>query len=267
MRGLFLFFILNFVNLLIVQTINASSNQAYQDYLFQYDTYRTINAEFQTARNEYETFQSLSSETAALHTVKTMMNQRAILLRTYIFLLKEKLYENQGLSKNEISSYVATLDSELNFLDSQKNEALSVNSIQGAIDVSKKLENHNIQFQITIDRTRIGLALGNLSVLSRTQDNAVSYAQKFLTDHKYAYPKESYDKISRWTEKIVQSRESFIQSYDVLRQKNNSLNPTDIQTLTDLHNSLLKDIESARSLLIQFSSYLVELKNALKYAD
>ena len=67
-----------------VTKVNASSTQAYQDYLYQFDQYRSAYNNFSTAKSEYLKYKTLLSETTALDTTETMMTKRTQLLTSYL---------------------------------------------------------------------------------------------------------------------------------------------------------------------------------------
>src|SRR3972149_4862635 len=83
--------------ILLVPHVFASSQQAYQDYLFQFDIYRQKYSEFTVSKNEYLKSKTLTSQTTALEKTIAMLSFRDLLLRAYLLLLNEKLNEDRGL--------------------------------------------------------------------------------------------------------------------------------------------------------------------------
>src|SRR3989344_5828917 len=84
--------------LTLAGSVFATSQQAYQDYLYQFDLYRQRETDFRVAKTEYEKFRSLTSETTALEKTKLLLAQRDQLLRAYLLVLNEKLNEDKGLT-------------------------------------------------------------------------------------------------------------------------------------------------------------------------
>jgi ABC-type transport system involved in cytochrome bd biosynthesis fused ATPase/permease subunit len=81
--------------LFLPTTVWASSTSAYQEYLQEFDKYRTVLNDFKVARSEYLKFKTLTSQQSALEKTKQMLADRSQLLRSYLQFLNEKLNESK----------------------------------------------------------------------------------------------------------------------------------------------------------------------------
>src|SRR3989344_509591 len=141
-RMLFLPVLLMLV-LLVALPVKASSQQAYQDYLYQLDVYRQTYTDFAVAKNEYEKFKSLTSQSAALTKTIGMLTQRDVLLRAYLSLLNEKLNEDRVLSQTEKQLYQTVISNEITFLAEHAGRIPSIGSLDDETDAFHELESHH----------------------------------------------------------------------------------------------------------------------------
>jgi hypothetical protein len=245
----------------------ATSQQAYQDYLYQFDVYRNINTNFQVAKNEYQKFQSLSAQSDALGKAKILLSQRDTLLRSYLLLLNEKLMEDQGLSPSTKQLYQALLANEVTFLNSHAQLIPSAGSIDDVTQVSNQLSSHYMVLQTTIRQIMIGLSLGQLSILSHYYDQAVKDAQILVANYSGVFTPQKQETMNRWVLQITNKRAFYQQKYDALVQKNAALVAQDEQDLDTQYNAAIQEIAEARQYLKEGASFLIELKNSLKFMN
>jgi hypothetical protein len=250
-----------------VPTVFASSLQAHQDYLFQYDTYRTAFTNFQVAKNEYIKFKSLTAQTDALDKTKLMLVQRDKLLRSYLSLLNEKLNEDQGLSGSTKQLYQTLIKNEITFLDGHANKLPSVGSLSDAITVSGELDSHYKILQISIRQILIGLSLGQLSILANSYDKTLLDIQKIISTYGNTFPASKQETINRWVLQIKSKRSLYQQKYDALTQGNSQLTANDMQDLDQKYALLTKQAGEARQYLAEGSSFFIELTNTLKFIE
>lgn len=245
----------------------ATAQQAYQDYQYQYDVYRQTYSDFQVAKNQYQKFGSLESQSAALAKSKTMLTQRDQLLRSYLVLLNEKLAEAGGISTSTKQLYQTLLQNEITFLDNNAQLIPSTGSIDDVVRVSGELETHYSVLQVTIRQIQIGLALGQVTVLSKYYDTALSDAKTLITNYSGAFTPDKQQTINRWLLEIDNKRSLYQQKYDLLMQTNQALSSEDSSQLDQNYNSESQGILEARQYLLEGASYLGELKNAMMYTN
>ena len=148
-------------------TILASSESAYKDYLFQYDQYRLKLNNFHVARTEYLTYKTLLAETTALDTARAMMVQRDDLLRSYILLLNEKINENNGMSDTDRKLYQTIIKNESSYIQTHKTHMTSVGSLSDAEKISIDLQTHYPILNTSVHQILIALSLADLSRMNK----------------------------------------------------------------------------------------------------
>ncbi len=252
---------------LLPQRVVATSQQAYQDFLYQFDLYRQSYSDFQVSKNEYEKFQSLPAQTDALNRTKTMLAGRDQLLRSYLLLLDEKLTEDQGLTASTKVLYQTLVRNEASFLADDANKITAVASIPDAEQASSNLESHYNILQSSVKQILIGLALGQLSLLSKYYDNNVSLAQTLIASYSGSMTPDKQQTVNRWILQIKNKRSFYQQKYDEINAEDTNLSARDSQDLDDKYNTMTQGLADARQYLVEGASYLVELKNELKYTQ
>ena len=247
--------------------IYASSSQAYQDYLFQFDQYRKTYSEFTVAKNEYLKFKSLTSETAAIEKTKFMLLQRNQFLRAYLLLLTEKLIENPGLISSTRTQYISLLTSEIGFLERNSVLASSIDSIESSQTVSNELESHSNTLRVSTQQGITILILGNLNALANSYDQVTGQAQNLITTYGESVPATKRSLIDRWMLQIQNKRSLYQQKIDLLVRKNEALQGSDSYEIDRQSVEIASLSNQARQYLVEGASFLGELVSALKYEN
>lgn len=245
----------------------ATSQQAYQDYLFQFDLYRQKNTDFLVAKNEYAKFGTLTSQTTALEKTKAMLTQRDQLLHSYLTLLGEKLNEDKGLNTTSKDLYVKLIQNELAFLETHAQLIPSTGSLSDATQISEELESHYRVLQVSIRQILVGLGLGQLSILGNIYDSVVRDAQTIVTTNAGQFSPQKQETVNRWLLQITNKRSLYQQKIDAITSANALMQTTNEGELERQYNAITRSIAEARQYLLEGASFLQELKNALKYVD
>jgi DNA repair ATPase RecN len=267
MRKFLLLGILVFLTAVPLSIVVASSQQAYQDYLYQFDRYRQTYSDFQRAKDTYFKYRSLTSQTAAVSAAQTMMTQRNLLLRGYLLFLNEKLNEDQGLGGSAKQQYQGNIQEELTFLETQNQHIAGLTSIDEATSTSKLLETHYVPLQITIRQTIIGISLGKLSALARAFDQNFQTAQTLVSANADVLAPEKISVVNRWLAQIQNTRSLYQQKIDEI-ESFAATSFTRVTILSDIDQKLAdisKKFTEAQQLLTQETSYLGEVVTALQY--
>lgn len=245
----------------------ASSQKAHQDYLFQSDQYRKALSEFTIAKNEYEKFKSLASESLALEKTKLMLAQRDRFLRSYLLLLIEKLVENPGVETATRGLYVSLLGSEVAFLEGHSELVPSISSIEDAQTVSHQLESHYNVLQVSIQQTITALMLGNLNSLAVSYDQVVAQTQNLVSTKRDSLPPGKRATVDRWLLQIQSKRSLYQQKVDIIARKNTELARSDRYELDRQSVEIQQEASGAKQYLAEGASFLGELVTALKYEN
>lgn len=262
-----LLFILFVFIILFVPQISASSERAYQDYLYQFDVYRQKYSDFSIAKNEYEKFKSLTSQTTALEKSIAMLSQRDQLLRAYLLLLNEKLNEDRGLNDTEKTTYQTLIKNEISFLDAHSILVNSIGSLEDANDASRDLESHYTVLQASMRQTIIGISLGQLFILSRQFDTILADAKALLATNKGVFSPQKQATVDRWLLQIQNIRSLYQQKIDSITSQNAQIKGSSIDSQDELFRQLKKELAQARQYLVEATAFIGELTTALRYKE
>ena len=247
--------------------VQASSQQAYQDYLYQFDTYRQKYSEFTVAKNEYLKFKTLTSQTTALDKTKSMLSQRDLLLRSYLLLLNEKLNEDQGLGSTEKVTYQRLIQNEVKFLEDHSRLVSNIGSLEDSSMVSRELESHYAILGASMRQTITGVSLGKLAVISKRYDQALADATSLIAMYHGIFTPQKQSTINRWLLQITNTKSLYQQKIDTIVSKNTQLVGTSTDGQGQTFSQITKDVAEARQYLVEGSGYMRELMEALRYQD
>ena len=252
-----------------VTKVNASSTQAYQDYLYQFDQYRSAYNNFSTAKSEYLKYKTLLSETTALDTTETMMTKRTQLLTSYLKFLSEKINENKGLTDAQKAQFSALIQSENTFLTDHASKILTIASLTDATTISKDLESHYGTFQTSVRQIIIGLSLGDLTFLNQKYQSVQPSLQQIVTTNGPYVSPQKQETINRWMNQITGKETTYQQTLEAITT-NNIPSPKNVNNNTDFDGLLTNaqtNLATAKQQLSDGVSYMQELLRLLQYQE
>ena len=250
-----------------VSPLHASSNQAYKDYLYQFDVYRTMYADFKVAQNEYFKFKTLTSQTTALSKTKIMLSQRDQLLRAYLLLLNEKLYENPGVTDTERNTYLSLTRNEIDFLEQHTTLIERIGSLEDSMETSRELESHYAILQASMRQTIAGLSLGELAQRAKLFDLALADAKALVETNRGIFIPEKQSTLDRWLLQITNTKSLYVQKVNSIKTSAESLRGGDIGDQNTYFIQIQKSVGEARQYLIDGTSFLGELVTSLRYQN
>lgn len=252
---------------LFVSKSQATSERAYQDYLYQFDLYRQKYSDFTIAKNEYEKFGSLTSQTTALSKTSDMLAQRDQLLRAYLLLLNEKLNEDRGLGEVQKATYRTLITNEIVFLDHHSSLVQSIGSLEDAQNISRALESHYALLQASIRQTIVGVSLGQLALLARQFDQNLADVKALVTSSRNVFLPQKLATVDRWLLQIQNVRSLYQQKIDSITAKTTQLKGSSIDGLDDAFRQLNRDLGQAKQYLVESNGFVEELIEALRYQE
>jgi hypothetical protein len=250
-----------------IRFVSATSEKAYQDYLFQYDQYRLKLNNFKVARTEYLKYKTLLSETTALDTVKGMMIQRNLLLRSYLLLLTEKLNENQGLTAMDRQLYQALIQNENSFLVNHTQLIGSIGSVSDATDISKQLESHYLILYAGIRQTLTSLSLGELMKLNTQYKNNFEALRKLVDTNKPLVTPEKQSTTDRWLLQINNKQNLYQQKVEQIMTSNSQLKGNTQLEMDERFVTIQKNLNEAKQYLSEGTAFMQELLTLMRYKD
>ena len=155
---LFLFTLLLFYSFTLVNAQEFDFNRAFNDYIYNYNLYRSTHLDYVTKKSEYQTYDTLTSKTQALEAARKMLLQRDKALETYFTTLRMKLKEETGIESYKQNLYFLKLDDEVTWLKNHQSLLSSPSTIEDLIKESRRLETRFPNIQI-INYQTLGVVL------------------------------------------------------------------------------------------------------------
>lgn len=262
--GLILLFIF-----LLPKTVEATSQQAYQDYLYQSDLYRSKYNDFKVARNEYQKFNTLTSQTTALTKTRDMLTQRNALLKSYLLLLNEKINETTGMTETDKSYYRSLINNENSWLTKNNELIPSIGSLEDANNVSQFLENHYNILLGSMLQIVSAISLGNLNGIANQYDQNLADAKALVNSNRGIFTPQKQSLLDRWLLQITNVRSLYQGKADEIKVKISKLKgvTTGYTDPASLFSDSKKILAEGRQYLLEGSSYLAELTREIKYQN
>lgn len=245
----------------------ASSQQAYQDYLYQFDLYRQNYADFAVAKNEYEKFGTLTSQTTALQKTIDVLSQRDNLLRAYLLLLNEKLNETTDTTSIDKNLYQTLIRNEVTFLENHSKSVDAIGSLEDAKTASANLESHYNVLSASIRQTIVGIVLDGLLRQAKLFDQTLADARAIISANRGQFTPEKQSILDRWVLQVTNTRSLAQQKIDEVKSKSASLATLPADQQQNKFLAIQKNIADARQYFLDSDSYLGEIVEALRYQD
>jgi hypothetical protein len=245
--------------------VHATSQQAYQDYLYQYDLFRQTYTTFTTAKTEYQKFGSLQAQATAVDKTKAMLTQRNQLLNSYLFVLNEKLNEDRGLRVPDKQRYQGTLATEKSFLDTNNARIPTIGTLDDAEAISKLLATHYPTLQTGIRQVLIGISLGQLAALHLQYDATLTQIRDLIGANASQFDTQKQAVLNRWLLQIDTKRSLYQQKIDNVIAVSNDLKIEDDRELDQKFDDMVKNLADGRQLLSEGSGFMGEVLTAIKY--
>jgi len=260
-------YILIIVVFFLPAAVWASSTSAYQEYLQEFDKYRTVLNDFKVARSEYLKFKTLTSQQTALEKTKQMLADRSQLLRSYLQFLNEKLNESKSMDATNKALYQTLIKNEVTFLNNHTALMGSIGSIQDADGVSKQLSSHYTLLESSIYQTIVGLKFAELTALDTLYYDLFTKSNALIEKNRSSYTAEKLSILDRWLLQIQNKRDLFKQKTDEITKENSTLKSASLSEITASYQRILKSMSEARQYLSEGISFLQELTASMQYGE
>lgn len=245
-------------------SVQATSQQAYQDYQYQFSIYRQRLSDYQVALNQYKQFKSLASQQDVLDKVKLYIAQRGNVAKTYFLFLNERITENPGMIATEKQTYRAILTNQIAFIDQHLVLAPSIASLDDAQSVSEKFEMNYDVMQSAYRQIIGALDLGHLSYFATRFDEAAKHAQALINAGRSDSSPQKQAILDRWLLALSNKHSLFQQKANIVRTTIPKITG-DVQQQERIFQQMQSSVNAARQDLVESAAYLKELETALKY--
>ncbi len=234
--------------LLTTNPVLADFNQAYSDYITQYNIYRSSLSEHQSNRNKYLTYQTLTSQTDALASAKIFLQNRDRTLISYFKLLLER-NDNENLKK--------LINDEVNFYQDHQTSIEAVGNLNDAVEISGKAKTHYPLTESIARKTIANILIGKLRNFYERQGNLEDNFKQQISN----------TNLERWIVSLDSKRVLALQKLTEAQTLTDQLEPKSSDELSRDFGKITLLLNDANQYLKEGNSYLVEIKDELKYGN
>lgn len=255
-RILSVLFLLTTFYLLLATYSRADFDSAYQTYLSKYDQYRLALSDYQTARNRYLTYQTLSSQSEALDKTKTFLQNRNQTMILYLKLLLEKHPEE---------NYRKLLNEDLIFYQDHLNTIDAVGNLEDAVSISNKAKEHFFRTEVISRQTIVNILLNKLKNIEINQNKIkLGFEEKinFLRNNG-----KDVTTLERWFLSFNGKQQFVSQKMQEAQALAGKLAPASSNQLTRDFSKIQTAIYDANQYLKEGTSFLVEINKEIKYGN
>lgn len=258
----FCFLVFSFFSFSVSLAQNFTFDQAYKDYVYNYNLYRDSHLKYISSRGEYLSYKTLNAETKALEATREMLQKRAEALRTYLIALRLKLVETTGITNYQQNLIFVKLDSELGWLTAHKDSLSSPGSLADLVKVSGELEQKYPSLEVLIYQALGTILAGKENSLRERISQQTKKTEEKLVQIKKEG--ENVDKLERWlleTRRKITISEEKQGSAEAMIKKIKE-NDSDKRRL---FNEAQFAFEEANQYLKEAVSFLNEINQEIKY--
>lgn len=112
--------------------------RAYQDFVFNYDLYKTAENEYELARAQYMQSKTLAAQAKAQEATYKMLQARDEVIKTYFTALRQRINEGIGISQDRKEVLYQKIDIEVEWYNQHKQSTSSAASLEDLSTDSNK---------------------------------------------------------------------------------------------------------------------------------
>ncbi len=248
------FVIISLLSYSVVFSQDFDYNRAFDDYVYNYNLYRSNHLDYISTKSEYQTYGTLTAKTQALEAMRALLKQRDEVIKTYLTALRMKLKEETGVETYRQNLYFVKLDDEITWLKENQSFVSTPSTIEDLNDLSEKLENR-FPYTLVIAYQTLGtINEGKLNRLREKVNQEITATEEKIEEIR-SYGEEE-PTIERWLieakQKVVLSNEKQREAMAII----NSLEPSS--------RDKASKYDQARHLFEESNQYLKESVSYLK---
>lgn len=159
-------FIATLLIFLLVPSVFA--RQEMSDYQYQYEKYRDYYQNYLRARDAYLKYQTLTSQTELSQAGQDFLFSRAIVVRTYLQVIKSLLYQAVDVTPSQKTELILALDTQINSLaeNEKQIENFTNPTFNELLENSLRLEKKANLYQKLAYQSLANILLGEVRALS-----------------------------------------------------------------------------------------------------
>ncbi|QQG47378.1 MAG: hypothetical protein HY044_04615 [Candidatus Woesebacteria bacterium] len=142
-KKIFIFSFIVFLFLSFVYRVKASDfDKALSDYKASVDIYQKADNDYQLARSQYLSSQTLASQQKAQQATYAFLKARDDVISTYLSMLRQKITDTKGIGDNDKNGFYGRIDSDVSFYIDHRDKIPSAGSLTDLFSDSDKARDH-----------------------------------------------------------------------------------------------------------------------------
>lgn len=210
--------------------------KAYSDYLYNFGLYRTAHLDYVTAKSEYQTYGTLTSQTKALENTKKMLIARAETFRTYLTAIRMKLKEETSVINYQQNLAYIKLDEQIAFINTHELAIPSASTIDDLIASSGEFETKYPEAILYTSQTKKVIFLSRVNVLYEEVNSEI-----IRIEEKINQMKESGKDVSDLERWLIQAKQKQSRSKEKYNLAQNVEDSALLTTYLENANQYLKE--------------------------
>jgi hypothetical protein len=247
------------------KTPEFNFKKAYEDYLYNYNLYHEAHKDYLVAKNQYETYKTLTAKTIALERTTSMLQARDEAIATFLAALRIKLADETNVSSSKLNLLYIRLDEEAIWFRNHKENLTSAGSIPDLIKISNRAQSRYGGAEALIYQSLLEISFHKEALLHEKLQEKIDEAETKIA-HIRAKGDKNIAAIERW---LLEAKNRKARSDEKL-QAARPLTITNKQSSKDKlqqFNKITYLLEQSHQYLKEVNRNLIEIIKELKRGD
>lgn len=236
-------------------------NRAHQNYLGAYNLYLEAHKEYLIAKNQAQTYQTLTAQTLALEQTIKMLEARDEVIATFLIALRAQLSRQTNIATYKLNSLYLQLEKEINWYLEHQSVFSSAGTLPDLFKLSAETEKRYPQTQVLFYQVPLQIFLHQEDLLHQKIQTQIDQTEALIAQIRTAGDKNT-SQIERWLleaknkknwaeEKFAQAQAIQITSQGPQKQLNQAK----------------KSLQESRQYLKETNLHLIEILKEIKRGD
>lgn len=248
----------------IAQTTSEDPfEKAFREYQENLNNYHQTYKEYQAAKEEYFSYQTLTSKTVAFEQMLAMLKIRSLVIASYLNLIRIKLNVaetgNEAIYLQEFDRLRVDLSDEIGFYQQSEKDLSSKNSIEQLLDFSLKIESrYKEETQPLMYKSLLSLFSIREKILTKT-----IYDQLGIFGEKINLLKGSganINKLNQWLEDAKNKTSQANKSQSKIEEEIFTRQSLNVGNYENLYKSLLDSFQLLEEVVFYLKEIIGEMK-------
>lgn len=244
---------------------NFDYNRAYSDYVFNTDLYNKAYAEYELARAQYMSTQTLAAKGQAQDATLKMLQGRDEMIKTYLTAIRLRIGETGGIPTTEQNLRYTQIDREVSWWNSHKSRLSSAGSLEDLMEDSEEAEEHYGETEYAFYQSLGTILFGRLDKERSELQKLVSDLKIKVEEIKNAKNKDT-QKIERWLievdNRIERSRSKVAEARSIMTKMK-----VEDKRKADDFDEVKFTVKESQAYLKEAVNYLKQIITEIKTAD